>query len=236
MTKTVLVTGAGAGIGLSCAKIFLESGWHVYAHYRQSEDALRELQKSRGEKNLTLLKADFSVESEVKAFLNGIAALPFKALVNNSATYDLSNSQPDRIKAAKDTFFVNTIVPTLIAETVFEGMKKEGGAIVNVSSIGVKYGSDPKNIFYGASKSGLETVTRTLARAGAPFNILVNTLRPGVTDTSFHAKIGKNTEERKKLIPLKRLGTPEEIAQFIYFLCAENTFMTGEIVTVAGGD
>ncbi len=236
MSKSVLITGAGTGIGLSCAKKFLDNGWHVYAHYHQTVDALKELQKSKGVKNLTLIKADFSRDDEVKTFLKDIVLFKLNALVNNAAVYDLSYSQSDRIKAVKEILFINTIAPTLIAETVFEGMKKEGGSIVNVSSIGVKFGSSSKNIFYSASKSALEAVTRTLAREGAPFNILVNTIRPGVIDTPFHAKLGKNMEERKKLIPLKRLGRPDEIAQSVYFLCAENTFISSETMAISGGE
>jgi 3-oxoacyl-[acyl-carrier protein] reductase len=86
------------------------------------------------------------------------------------------------------------------------------------------------------SKSGVEALTRSLAREGAPFNVLVNAVRPGVTDTGFHVKMGKNMTHRKQLIPLKRLARPEEIAKFIYFLCAENTYITSETLAIAGGE
>lgn len=118
-----------------------------------------------------------------------------------------------------------------------ENMKiQKRGTIVNVTSVGVKYGSDWNNIFYSASKSGLEAVTRTLAREGAPFNILVNSVRPGVTETSIHVRLGRNMAKRRQLISLRRLARPSEIASEIYHLSAENTFITNGTIAVAGGE
>ena len=141
------------------------------------------------------------------------------------------------IKSAKDVLTVNTIAPILIAETALENMKKyKKGAIVNISSIGAKFGSGLENIFYGTSKIGLEAATRSLAREGAPYNVLVNALRPGITDTEFYPKLGKDITERVKLIPLKRAAQPIEIAEYIYFLCNDNTYITNEVLSIAGGE
>ena len=237
MSKTVLITGAGTGIGLSCVKKFLNSGWNICAHYNQTAHELKEIEKKSGKQKLKLIQVDFSKINQAQKFLDGIGKLKLDALVNNAGVYDLSEGKSDRMKGIQDVFCVNIIVPTLIAQKVLQEMKNQGrGAIVNVSSIGVKYGSSLKNIFYSASKAGLEATTKTLAREGAPFNILVNAIRPGVTDTLFHKKLGKNLDQRKQLIPLKRLGQPDEIANFIYFLCAENTFITGETLAIAGGE
>ena len=237
MKKKVLITGAGDGIGLACVGVFLKNNWQVVAHYHSSSTHLEKIQKAVGKENIIFLKADFSQKAQINNFLKTIKTLNVDALVNNAALYDMSTTQKDRLKAIEDVLLVNTIVPTLIAETVLATMKvKKSGAIVNVSSVGVKYGSGLKNIFYGASKAGLETVSKSLAREGAAYNILVNTVRPGITDTAFHQKAGKDMKERVKLIPLKRMAKPEEIARQIYFLCAENTFITNEILTVAGGE
>ena len=110
------------------------------------------------------------------------------------------------------------------------------GNIINISSGGVKFGSNVENVFYGASKSALESVTRTFSRVGAPFNVLVNTLRPGVTDSGLLEKIGKDLNNRVKLIPMKRAARTNEIAEMIYFLAVKNTFITGEIISVTGGE
>jgi 3-oxoacyl-[acyl-carrier protein] reductase len=230
-TKNVLITGAGTGIGLSCASKFLAEGWNVYAHYNQS---VKELKKLKGVK---ILQANFSNKNEANKFIEAASRLSLNALVNNAGVYDFSRDAKDRVNGVQDVFLVNTIVPTLLAEAVLEKMKSvKSGAIVNISSIGVKYGSHLNSIFYSASKSGLEAVTKTLAREGAAHNVLVNCLRVGVTDTEFHKKLGKNMEQRKQMIPLKRLAKPQEIAEFVYFLCAKNTFITAETIAVAGGE
>ena len=119
-------------------------------------------------------------------------------------------------------------------------MKEEGGGkIINISSIAAKYGGSSRSLHYGAAKAALESVTIGLARAGAQHNILVNVVRGGFIDTPFHEKLGasKNIEERINLIPLKRAGKPEDVARMVLFLASESgDFITGEILTVAGGD
>ena len=65
---------------------------------------------------------------------------------------------------------------------------------------------------------------------------MVNTIRPGVTNTDFYKKLGKDIEQRVGLIPLRRAMEPEELAKFIFYLCTENTFITNEIITVSGGE
>ena len=233
--KRVLITGAGTGIGLACTKMFLDGGWEVLAHYHRSCQELKNLQRSYT--SLDIVQADFSNAGQVKKFLKTVRREKLHALVNNAAVYDFSYNSSDRMKAAQDVLFVNVIVPTLLAETVFDVMKKLGeGHIVNVSSVGAKYGSSQEHVFYGISKRGLEALTRTLARAGAPFNISVNTVRPGVIDTPFHDKIKRDMRKRSAMIPMKRMGKPEEVASLIYHLCDAQTFMTNQTITVAGGE
>ena len=92
------------------------------------------------------------------------------------------------------------------------------------------------NIFYGISKRGVESATKTLARIGAKNNVLVNSIRPGVTNTDFYNNLGKDIKKRIELIPLKRAMEPIELAKFIFFLSTENKFITNEIITIAGGE
>lgn len=235
--KTVLITGAGSGIGLACADKFLKNGWRIVAHYHRSNAQLKKFQNIYGKEKLVFVQSDFSKPQHINKFLFRIQDYRFDALVNNAAIHDFSAGNKNQLRKAQEVFLINTIVPGLIGQAILERMKaQKQGTIVNVSSIGVKFGSSFNNIFYGASKSGLEAVTRTLAREGAPFNILVNAVRPGVTDTPIHARLGKNMVKRRQLIPLRRLAMPAEIASEIYHLSAENTFMTNETIAVAGGE
>ena len=234
--KKVLITGSGTGIGLACAKKFLEEGWHVLAHYNTTARALQILRKTFKEQ-MAIVQADFSDNKQLLKFLNLLEKESFSALVNNAAVYDFSKDFKNRISFAERTLKVNAIAPVLIAEIVVKKMRRERrGHIVNISSIAAKYGSPSEHIFYGVSKRALEGATRTLARENASSNICVNTIRPGVFDTTFHAKIGKNLSKRISKIPAKKCGQPEEMAELVFYLCHSNTFMTNQTLTIAGGD
>ncbi len=230
--KRVLVTGSGEGIGLEIVKLFIKKKWDVDAHYLYKNSEFDGLKN-----NINKIKCDFSIQKELDLFLKKISKKQYLGLVNSAGIFDNSKKFKNRLSAINKTLLVNTIAPVYILETVFENMKKNNkGNILNLSSIGVKYGSAPDNIFYGISKLGLESATRTYSREGSKYNILVNTIRPGITNTNFYEKIGKNLKERVKLIPLKRAANPEEIAKLIYFMIAQNTFITGDIISISGGE
>lgn len=235
--RTVLITGAGSGIGLALVKKFLSEGWEVLAHYHKSDLELKALQKKAGEGSLKLFQSDFKKPADLCKFLEKVGKLSLDALINNAGDHDGSLRSQDRITDIQSTFLINTIAPALIAETVLTAMKEnKKGNIVNISSIGAKYGSGLGSMFYGASKGGLEAITKTLAREGAPHNVLVNAIRPGLVNTQFIHRVPKNMDERKKMIPLKRLAEPQEVADFVFYLCANNSYITSEILAIAGGE
>ena len=119
-------------------------------------------------------------------------------------------------------------------------MKAQGGGkIINISSIAAKYGGSVKSLHYGAAKASLEAITIGLARFGAPYNILVNAIRGGFIDTQFQNRYAKEKDLKSRiaLIPLKRPGKPDDIAHAVLYLASEaGNFITGEILTIAGGD
>ena len=103
--------------------------------------------------------------------------------------------------------------------------------------LGVKFGGGEDTAHYSVSKSALETLTIAFAKRGAPYNVLVNAIRVGVTDTPFHRKIGRaNLSGRVDLIPLKRMAQPEEIASLAVYLASdESLFVTGGLYLIDGG-
>ncbi len=133
---------------------------------------------------------------------------------------------------------VNVFAAIAIAGRVFPGMQERGfGRIVNISSVAAKFGGSSHSLHYGCSKRALEGLTRTLAREGAAGNVLVNTVRPGVIDTDFHKRFPKDMARRIAMIPVRRMGTPDEVADMVFFLgSGHNTFITNQTLAVSGGE
>jgi 3-oxoacyl-[acyl-carrier protein] reductase len=116
--------------------------------------------------------------------------------------------------------------------------KAGGGKIINISSVGVKFGGSLSTLHYSAAKMALEGISAGLAKAGAQSQILVNAIRPGIIDTPFHiVKSGQEWDARVRLIPLRRAGMPLDIARMILFLLSPaGDFITGQVFSVSGGE
>lgn len=239
--KTVLITGATSGIGHEIALKFAMENWTVLCHYHSSEDKAEELRKaivSQGGE-CYLLKADLSVETQIVNFAEKLKEFNIDSLINNAGTYIVSKHfSKITIDDMSKTFKVNVFAPMLVTSAIFLSMKeKRFGRIVNISSIAAKYGGSAFSMHYGCSKRAIEGITKTLAKEGAEFNVLVNTIRPGVIDTDFHRKYPKDMRKRIDMIPVRRMGIPKDVADMVYYLGSDvNTFITNEIITVAGGE
>lgn len=239
--RTVLITGVSSGIGERVAEKFIGNGWNIIGHYRTNSKQLAQIRKMADENHADnlFIQADLSTTSGISKFNERIGNERIDCLVNNAGSYNIKKEYAALTFAdLTKTFGLNTFAPILIAAKVFEGMmKRKFGRIVNISSISAKYGGARNSLHYGCSKLALEGLTKTLAREGAGYNILVNTIRPGVIDTPFHEKYSKNMDERIKMIPLKRMGLPQEVADMVYYLGSDqNQYMTNETVTIAGGE
>lgn len=242
--KRVLITGASTGIGACTAELFASYGAKVGMHYNKSEAEVKKVLqriKDRGG-NAIPLRADlldsYSYKKLLSSFIDASGGID--VLVNNAGgIYGFKHFLELDEKSWDDTFAINVKAPFFISKEVFSFMKGHGGGkIINISSISAEYGGSANSIHYGASKAALDAITIGLSRAGAEYNILVNSVRAGFVDTPFHRKINReNTEERVKLIPLKRAGEPIDIARMVLFLASEaGDYITGEVFTVAGGD
>jgi 3-oxoacyl-[acyl-carrier protein] reductase len=135
-------------------------------------------------------------------------------------------------------FTINVIPSILFTRTLVPSMiDRNWGRIVNLSSIGVKFGGGSNTFCYSLSKHALEFFPQD-HKIWAASNVLINTLRVGVTDTRMHkANPDKDMSERVSMIPMKRMATPDEIANAVYWLGSEkNSFITGQVVAAAGGE
>jgi len=242
--KRILVTGASSGIGMETALRVAAQGAAVGVHYYRHRDAaisvVEQIRRSGG--SAVALCADLLDRNRTRALVpEAMEALGgLDGLVNNAGGI----LRPRQILEIDDadwdqTFELNVHAPFVLAQGAFAHMLGHGGGrIVNVSSIGVKFGGSATSLHYSAAKSALEGLTIGLCKAGAPHGILVNAIRPGVTATPSWMSTPEDTfDQRVALVPLKRAGTPEEIASMIvYLLSPAATFITGQVFAVSGGE
>ena len=244
--KRVLITGATSAIGSAIARSFAENGAIVGLHYRDSHERanelLGEMQKKSG--NAKTFQADLSNLRETERLLE-VFVKEFRGidiLVNNAgAAYEYKHFSEVGEKTWDMTYNLNVKAPFFLGSRAFVHMKSQKwGRILNISSVSVNY-AGANSLHYTSSKAALDMLTSGFAKDGAQYNILANSIRCGVIETSMHNRVSNYTEEqyRKRIamIPLKRPGLPIEVAQMVVFLASEyGNFITGEIFPVAGGE
>jgi len=141
------------------------------------------------------------------------------------------------LKETFKTILINSFVPFLIIRNSLKNMtKKRYGRIINTSSVGVKFGGGSKTFSYSLSKHLNEFIPSEVKKLYS-HNILYNTLRIGVTDTKFHKKIkNKSIKNRVKMIPIKKMASTNDIAEYIIYLVRDNNYVTNEIISITGGE
>jgi NAD(P)-dependent dehydrogenase (short-subunit alcohol dehydrogenase family) len=170
---------------------------------------------------------------------------PLDILVNNAAIFEPASAVDLTLDSYRRVLAVNLDAPVLLARKAARGMIERGfGRIVNISSIRGQYGEE-LGLSYDIAKSGLNQATRTLAIELGPHGILVNAVAPGFVATRMSIVDGKDELEsdwfkdvyvKYGKLPLRRAAQPAEIAQHVAWLASEeNTYLTGQIVTVDGG-
>lgn len=247
MNKVIIITGGSRGIGAATALLAAEKGYDVCINYVNNEEAANKIiaeVKAKGRKAIAV-KGDVSIEADVlQLFKKANDELgPVTALVNNAGVVDkpspVKNATIERLQRM---FAINVIGSFLCArEAVKQMSTKEGGsggAIVNLSSRATNHGAPFDYVDYAAAKGAIDVMTMGLAKEVAAEGIRVNAVRPGIIDTEIHASAGvpDRVEKLKDMIPMKRGGTAEEVAQTILWLLSdESSYVTGSLVDVAGG-
>ena len=239
----VLVTGASSGIGLSILRLLLDKGDSVFAHYRTSSPELEKLvEEYAPQGRLRVHRADFEYPEQVTSLMDACDAEwgRLDALVNNAgAVIEEARLEEIDLKLWRRAFAVNVEAPFLLSRWAFLKMGDGGGKILNIGSISAKYVGGEATFHYGVAKATVDALTLGFARRGADKGICVNAVRPGVTDTDAHQKYtpGKDMTERISMVPMKRMARPDEIASLsLYLLSKEADYITGQIVSIAGGD
>lgn len=235
--KTVLITGASRGIGLSLAKKFFENGYFVFAHYHQTLQYLKLWQEqlsARKAKNLVLCQADLMQQDGADQLFSMIDC-PIDVLINNAGISEYKLFDQITQKEWDDMLNLNLKSYFLCAQKVFPNMlHNKSGSIINISSIWGETGA-AMEVHYATAKAGILGLTKALARELAPSGICVNAIAPGVVNTDMLSGLSaQELTDLKETIPLGRFALPEEIADLAFFL-AEQKYITGEVININGG-
>ncbi|MCP9230959.1 SDR family oxidoreductase [Mesorhizobium sp. LMG 17147] len=245
--KILLVTGGSRGIGAATCRLAAKAGYRIAVNYasnaKAAETVVADIQAAGGE--AFTVKADVGSETDVVAMFEAVDARfgRLDALVNNAGVVDQS-ARVDEFSAARleRMMRINVIAPMLCAREAVKRMSTrhggKGGAIANVSSIAARLGGPGQYVDYAASKGALDSFTIGLAREVAGEGIRVNAVSPGIIDTEIHASGGQpdRAERMRKVVPMQRVGTAEEVAAAILWLLSdEASYTTGANLEIGGG-
>jgi 3-oxoacyl-[acyl-carrier protein] reductase len=239
--RVAVVTGAGTGMGRAIAELFAEQGARVVVNYNQSRDAAEEKVagiRARGGTAIAM-QADVSKRDQAEAL---VAATEreygrIDYLINNAGwSTRIPHAQMDELtdEVWDKTFNTNlrgTFYCVRAATPLLQ--RQPGAAIVNIASVAALLGMG-SSMAYAASKGGMVTMTRSLARALAP-NVRVNAVLPGFVRTRFAGWTEDAFASTEKITPLRKLATVEDVAHATLFFCAYALGTTGETLVVDGG-
>ena len=240
--RAYLVAGASGTIGSAVAEALAASDVSLGLHYRTNSGGASALQARISERGTPceLLQSDLANERDcrdlVERFRSRFDTVSGVALCAGSVPWRAWRELDT--DAWQQVFFEHCIAPVTIAGAAIQLMS-DGGRIVFLSSISPKYGGSSKTLHYAAAKAALEAAMRGLARESASAGIRVNGVRAGFVDTpqQRHGRSAQELAERVAKIPVGRAGTAHEIASAIAYLMSERAgFISGELITVAGGD
>ena len=241
MDKVAMITGATRGIGKQIALTLANEGYNIVLNYRTKNDELIQAKNEIESKNVKCLTVQGDVtnfedckqmiESAIKEFGK------IDVLINNAGiTKDmlLARMKEEDFKQVIDVNLVGTF--NMTKNVISYMMKARNGRIINISSVvGIAGNAGQTN--YSASKAGIIGFTKSLAKEVASRNILVNAVAPGFIETNMTDILKQEVkDEIAKNIPLKRMGTPKDVANVVKFLASEDSsYITGQVISVDGG-
>ena len=238
MKKRILITGAAKRIGKEMALSFFNKGWDIVIHYNSSKEeaeALADQMNSERNNSAMLVQANLDNANEVEMLVEKILSKngSIDALINNASTFyptPIGTFSEDNWNALMGS---NLKAPLFLIQSFYKELEKNKGFIINVTDINVDRALVNHSI-YLAAKSGLQTLTKSLAKELAP-NIRVNAIAPGAIleppNTDWTAEQKNNIINA---VPMKRMGTEKDIVDAAIYL-SEAEYVTGQILNIDGG-
>lgn len=237
--KTALITGSSRGIGRAIALELGKAGCNVIVNYASSSDAaeavVQEIKESGGD--AVAIKGNVANSDDVQALFKGATDTfgSIDVVVNNAGiTRDtlLMRMKPQQWQDVIDLNLTGVFLCTQAAAKLM--LKQRSGRIVNITSI-VGLLGNPGQVNYGAAKAGVIGLTMSAAKECAPRGITINAVAPGFINSDMTAKLP--LDEIKKMIPMKRLGEPHEVAGLVRYLALDPSaaYITGHTFSVDGG-
>jgi NAD(P)-dependent dehydrogenase (short-subunit alcohol dehydrogenase family) len=236
--RTLLLTGASRGIGHATVKRFSAAGWRVITCSRHAFPENCPWEAGPEDHIQVDLAESANTEAaiaEIKRRING----ELHALVNNAAISPKTNggTRLSSIDTSRHdwhhVFQVNFFAPIMLARGLIDELTATKGSVVNVTSIAGSRVHPFAGAAYATSKAALAALTREMAHDFGSLGVRVNAIAPGEIDT---AMISPGTEKIVEMIPMHRLGTPDEVAKIIYVLCTDTaSYVNGAEISINGG-
>jgi len=238
LEKAAVVTGGARGIGRAICLELARVGYYIFINYKSNEKAAREtlLMLQEGGGKGELLPFDVGDwEQTQRTLTSTISRAPnIEVLINNAGI--IADGLLVTMPATHWESVIDTNLKGFfnVTKTIAKAMmKNKKGVIVSIASIAASLPQRGQTN-YSASKAGLIAASRALAREVARFGVRVNTVSPGVIETDMLQDVSR--DNLLTLIPLARLGTPEEVAKVVLFLCSDDaSYITGQDIVVDGG-
>jgi len=234
---TALVTGGSRGIGRAICLRLAKEGARIVLHYHRNRAAAEETAAAIG-REVRLVQANLGSMPEIEGMFRELGPLPLDFLINNAGIWKNTPMGSTPAAAVDEILDTNLKGPFWVTQCALP-LLKDGGRIVNVSSVAGRIGVVGGRSLYGATKAAVDSLTRNWALELAPRKILVNAVAPGYVTTDMTADYFSNPatyENALRRHPLGRIAEPEDVADVVAFLCSDGArFVTGQSINVSGG-
>ncbi len=241
--KNTVITGCNRGIGKEIVRVFAENGANIWACVRRESGTFSKYINNLEQKHSVSINPvyfDLSDEEQIKTGVKTIKETkePVDILVNNAGAIFTALFQMTSMKKLKEMFEINYFSQMLLTQYISRiMMRQKSGSIINVSSSAALEGNEGRT-GYASAKAAMITSTKVLAKELAPYNIRVNAVAPGLTQTEMMESSTPEDALKQTLnrICMKRVGQPEEIANSVLFLASDlSSYMTSQVLRVDGG-